>query len=238
MILSCSLINAEETDIIPVKTYHTLNYYNNKINEKFIDLLFAPIGWSKDGKFAYIIEIDPGGADYPETGLFRWVVQDMVTDKCLWKSEKEQEGDYPQNYWEMNKEELFKLMYIKFLTKNQKILDKYGIIKNENLELFKFPLIYNNKEYRGFVMDILRETKYGIPNMITKFKVCLSKEDINKVFGQFNDECLMDVSIAGYIKNPYEARIALIICMIKRGWEGPPHPVEFGLVGCHLEKNY
>ena len=77
------VINAEMPESTLIKTFHTLDFYNHNNDDKYIDLIFAPIGWSKDGKFAYIKEIETGGADYHETGLFRWVVQDMVTDKIL-----------------------------------------------------------------------------------------------------------------------------------------------------------
>src|SRR5690554_5120030 len=67
-------------------------------------------------------------------------------------------------------------------------------------------------------------------NMIIEYKNCVSKDDIIKVVGHIKEECLVDVQIGGYVKSPYEERIALITCEIRRGWEGPPHEVEFGVV--------
>lgn len=232
-------IKAETHNATLFKIFHTLDFYDRNNGEEYlIDLLFVPIGWSKDGKFAYIKEIEPGGADYYETGLFRWIVQDMVTDKILWISEKEKAGDYPAEYWKMDSEELFHWMLGKFMAKNRPKLEEYGIILNSDLEIQRFPLQYKNAEYRGFLMDVVRGTKYDIPNVIKEYKNCVAKDDVIKVVGHMKDEYLVDVGIGGYVISPYEDRIALLTCEIVRGWEGPPHVAEFEVVGCHLEYGY
>lgn len=192
-------INAEMSESALIKTFHTLDFYNRNNDDKYIDLIFAPIGWSKDGKFAYIKEIATGGADYYETGLFRWVVQDMITDKILWISDKEEEGDYPAQYWEMDKEELFHWMLKKFMAKNWQKIEEYGIIVDTNIEIQRFPLVHNNAEYRGFLMDIVRGTQYGFHNMIIEYKNCVSKDDIIKVVGHIKEECLVDVQIGAFL---------------------------------------
>lgn len=240
IIMGSSLgIKAETPGSTSFNIFHTSDFYDHDNSEEYlIDLLFVPIGWSKDGKFAYIKEIDPGGADYYETGLFRWVVQDMVTDKILWLSEKEKPGDYPEKYWQMDNEELFHWMLRKFMAKYRPKLEKYGIVLDTKLEVERFPLKYKNAEYRGFLMDIVRGTVYDIPDLIKEYKNCVAKDDIIKVLGHAKDKYLVDVRIGGYVKSPHEGRIALLTCELVRGWEGPPHTVEFGVVGCHLEYGY
>lgn len=74
--------------------------------------------------------------------------------------------------------------------------------------------------------------------MITNFKVSFVKDGVTKIVGQYDDKMLIDVQIAGYIRSPYEQRIAMVVCSVTRGWEGPPHPVDCSFIGCHLEKGF
>lgn len=243
--LQPGLIAAEDSGLTYPTIYHPLNMVYTPLEKKpskymnYIDLIFAPIGWSEDGKFAYIVEKDAGGAGRDEVGYFRWVILDMVTDKLLWVSKDELEKGIPKDL--LSKEDvdmIFKWVFSNFLPRYKNQFDKYGIVINKNLKIQKFPLLYEGSEYRGSITDRFHETKYEIPNILSKYKIILSRDDAAQVFSKFNDQFLLDAQVVGYIKNPYEPRIAMVIGNIMWGWEGPPHPVYVSFVGCHLEKGF
>lgn len=207
--------------------------------DKYINLLFTPLGWSKDGKIAYIIGIDPGGAGFDETGYYSWVIQDMVTDKLEWQSEHGLEEGLPTELKdEFDPIKILKWVYANHSKKYQKNFDKYKIICDKNIKIQKFPFIYNSNEFYGKITDIYRETKYSIPDIITKYKVMVLKNNVRKVCSQKNNDFLLDIQVVGYIKSPFEPRIAIVISNIMWGWEGPPHRVWFSLIGCDLEKGF
>ncbi|RLD79666.1 MAG: hypothetical protein DRJ10_08510, partial [Bacteroidetes bacterium] len=75
--------------------------YNEQANDFLIDKLY-PIGWSNDGKFAYIVEpADEGSGFY----LFELVVFDLVNNKIIWswKPDESEEGDL-ETTWKENYE--------------------------------------------------------------------------------------------------------------------------------------
>jgi hypothetical protein len=224
--------------------YHTLDLLQTPLANKpenYVDLILAPLGWSKDGKFAYIIGKDPGGAGYEETGYFRWVIQDMVTDKYLWESKNGLEEGIPEGLLDSTDlEKIFAWIYTNFKGKYQAQFDRYKIIIDKNLRLEKFPLLYQQTEYRGAITEISREEKYGFPDMVGKYRVVVTKNSATKTVANYTniDDCLLDVQMVGYVQSPYEARIAIAIGAISMGWEGPPHTVKCGFVGCHLNKGF
>jgi hypothetical protein len=111
---------------------------------------------------------------------------------------------------------------------------------DHSLKLQRFPLSDQQTEYEGAIIDLARETKYGFPDMVGKYRVIVSKNGVPKTVCYFTDisDCFLDVQMVGYIKSPYEPRIAIAIAGIAMGWEGPPHTVKCSFVGCHLEKGF
>lgn len=205
----------------------------------YMDLMFAPIGWSKDGKFAYITGIDGSGAGNEEIGFYRWTIQDMVTDKCLWQSEHKLEKDMPREFIDTDDYiARFKWVFDNMTKEYKTDLDKYGISIDTGLQLSTFPLNYDNSNYKASLTDFGYEEKYDIPDVISKYKVIVEKDGSPRIFSEYKnkDDLYLDAQIAGYVKSPYEPRVAVALCRIQRGWEGPPHPIYFSFVGCHLKK--
>ncbi|MCL6591883.1 MAG: hypothetical protein K6U80_18275 [Firmicutes bacterium] len=226
-------------NIVYPPIYHTLNLISKKFSkEDYIDSIFSPIGWSTDGKLAYIVEVINEAGDIGECAIFKWVIFDLVTDKVLWDSGTNFEKELPRNLWYASSEEIFKWEFVNLFNKYKKYFDKFQIKINLTTKILRFPYFYNNNTYNGFITDIHRETKYDIPDMITSYKTVVTKNNIAKIVGRYDDKFLLDIQIPGFIISPYEPRIALVVCSISRGWEGPPHPIECSFVGCHLEKGY
>ena len=49
---------------------------------------------------------------------------------------------------------------------------------------------------------------------------------------------ILYAAVAGALKSPYENRAAVILLKVQRGWEGPPHTVEFQIAGADLIKGF
>ena len=236
-------------DIEYPQSYHHLDYidetklsvdHNAEIYSEnlYRDLLFSPIGWSKDGKLAYVVKLFEGGVG--AANMFRWGIQDMVTDELLWYAEKEYE-EYTYVWNGLDERELFKLEYSNYIDKYKEKLDEYGIIIDNDLKLEKFPLTFNENNYNGRITDKeYIQDIYG--DLVVKYKVVVERNGELKIFcinKTEHDYCYkFDVAICGYIKSPYEPRIAVVISEIPMGFEGPPLPINSIFVGCHLEKGY
>ncbi len=241
VLVSGSFVTADNSVNMYPKIYHPMDFTGGSDGNDYWDLMFAPVGWSKDGKFAYLTEIDPGGAWYDVTGFFRWVIQDTVTDKILWQSEGGLEKGLPEDLlMSEDKVEILKWVFPNMSKRYQPYFKKYGIILNPNLKLSSFPLKFKRSNYQASIIDVYRETIYEIPDLISKYKLTVFRNNVKKVVSQYNNNHsgLMDVQIAGYIKSPYEPLIAIALVDVYRGWEGPPNPVGFRFIGCHLEKGF
>lgn len=205
---------------------------------KYMDGAVAPIGWSADGKFAYVEYIINEAADWGEIGILHWVVQDMVTDKILWESEPGFEG-LPDSLAEASLPEIYRweLANIKAY---KAALDKYKIVLQPTLAIEKFPLVYKGSAYQAFIADLVRgKDEFEFEDVVMKYRVLVARDDQAKPVGEFKDNAVtLDVHIGGFVRSPYEPRIAVAVIRIRRGWEGPPHPVKCFFTGCHLEKGF
>ncbi len=247
---SCSWFNGEETDdrndtIVKIidqdinnentveEEYIVSDYqipvelvYNEKTEEFLIDKLY-PIGWSKDGKFAYIIEpADEGSGFY----LFELVVFDMVNNKASWswKPDDSEEGDL-ESTWKEN--------YSKF----KESLNKYEIKQKSEFELKKGKTSFKGNEYQlvldtktesepDFGFDVIKEMKVSITSVeIGTKEIYNHKEDFSMIVGAF---------IPGYLLSEENGRI-IVICQKERvGYEGPPNVVYFDLIGSDLTRGF
>lgn len=226
------------------KAYHTMYLVQTPLPKKpqnYVNLLFVPLGWSKDGKFAYMLSRDPGGAGYEEVGFFRWVIIDLNTDKILWESKRGLEPGLPKsilNSYDQNK--AFGWIYPNLLPKYQKYFNQYKIIIQPTLKLQSFPVVYNNVKYYAAIKDVSRVTKYDFPGIIGRYRLVVTKSGKSKTVSQYvnPNQLVLDAQVVGYLKSPYEPRIAIAVGQIHRGWEGPPNPVEIVLSGCRLDKGF
>ena len=111
---------------------------------------FYPIGWSKDGKFAFYTEPadEACGCYFAEL-----IIQDLRTDKVLWRKDYSSENggaDTLRKYWAKNQKEF------------SRKLAQYGIKAEKTLTLSESPVQYQK--------DVLTpEIKVGL-NLIMKTK--------------------------------------------------------------------
>lgn len=211
------------------------DYYGKSFpQESLITENFFPIGWSKDGKFAYYTE--PGDE---ACGCYfgRLIILDTVNDKELWsfKYDGLDDQDKPKygaitDLWRKNRKP--------FSDK----LNQYGIIPQGSFSLLKFPInnagdqlkadlkIEENKDEETRIYSIVKKATLQISSQRGGTKIV--HEESYPEYGP------LDVKVLGYLKSPYEQRVAIIVLEVQRGYEGPPHTTHVKIVGSSLTTGF
>ena len=215
--------STEET-VLP-ETYSVQEYdlpeelnYNQQQGDFLYDTFF-PIGWSRDGVFAYIVEAVDEGAGFYQ---FEFRIQDMGTDKILWswKPQESEEGDLLTT-WETNYE-LFK-----------SYLNEYQIYQNVTSELGKTSFTYKNDSYQIELETKLQENAdYGF-DVVTETYISLHSQKLGEkmVFAYIEKDysMVLSVIVTGIIQSPYSEHVAILTRYETWGYEGPPNVVYFEL---------
>ena len=204
-----------------------LKYY--KQSDEYIFQKFYPIGWSKDGKFAYVIEpADEAAGLY----FFKLIVQNMISDKEVyrWEPEEDPEKGSVKQMWKDNQ--------MTFATN----LNQHKIIPQNDIKLLgtefstedgKFKVTIENTMDTDpdFGFEVVKSTNIYIksPELGTKKIYSYTEKDYNQCLGRI---------VQGVIKSPYEKRVAVLVKEELRGYEGPPNVVREFLVGADLERNF
>ncbi len=203
--------------------------YNQSVDQVLTDK-FYPIGWSKDGKFAYFVEPADEAAGFYMLDL---VVKDMINNEIVWKWETPPDDEAPANL-----EDAWHKYYDLFKRK----LNNYGIIQQKNFDLkptyFSFKgkdyildLQTNYKRYEGFGIDVL-----DFYRVIIKSPQLGEKIVGEERFEEYN--VILNCTLKGAFISPYEPRIAVLLSFERRGYEGPPNVIEFNLLGTNLETSF
>ena len=191
---------------------------------------FYPIGWSKNGAFAYYVEpADEACGCY----FAQLVIQDMRTDKVLWERSYNSENggaDTLKKYWAKSRKEF------------SRKLAQYGIRAQK-----KFALQSSAFNYQK---DVLTPELKNNTNTEDEFAVSgnigvqlISKQKGRKTiyerkFDPKKYEGFLDAEIAGSLLSPFETRAAIIMVETYRGWEGLPHITQIRIVGATLTTGF
>ena len=206
-----------------------LKYY--KDSKEYIFQKFYPIGWSKDGKFAYVIEpADEAAGLY----FFKLRIQSMISDKILYE-------------WELDPDEGIETGSVKQMWKENQMefaakLNEHKIIPQNDIKLLgtefnteegKFKVTIENKMETDpdFGFEVVKTTNIDIKasELGTKRIYSYTEKDYNQCLGRI---------VQGVIKSPYEKRVAVLVKEELRGYEGPPNVVREFLVGADLERSF
>jgi hypothetical protein len=198
---------------------------------------FYPIGWSRDGKFAYYVEpVDEAcGCYFAEL----WI-QDLRTDKALWKfilepyarPDKVVPNDNIRRLWRRN-QKLF----------NEK-LRRYKIEPLSRFSLLGPTFTVGGKNFSTAVKAKKTNIADYSEDLITNIELDLAAGDLGEktIYSETVKDVLMlpllDVGVAGAFKSPFENRAAIVIMRVVRGWEGPPHVVGVSVVGADLKYGF
>jgi hypothetical protein len=217
------------------------SYHREYPGQAFYTENFYPIGWSKDGHFAYYVEpVDEACGCY----FAKLFILDLKTDKVLWKFEHE--GDSLDEDRKAGKPYSF----ITLWRANQKLfadkLRQYGIEPQGRARLLAFPAQYNGdiltadfKTQRRAGLDEDARL-YGVVGKLTlelNSKRSGKKTVLNHAYAQ-GEALPLHVGMVGYVKSPFEPRIAVILMEIYRGWEGPPNTGTVRIVGASLATGF
>ena len=199
-----------------------------------IDAVFYPLGWSKDGKFAYAIEPpDEAVGSY----FLNVYVQDLVTDKVLWQDKYQSPAESDAGfrsfaaYW-MAKESDIKAR-----------LNKYGIELMQEGVLFAGPINYKDDQIKYQVQKKLKaQPNFGNVAMVSEYQIEVAsttrgKKSVHKETYKA-PLSVLDVDVIGYLRGDDPERVAILVGGVKRGWEGPPHVTWFKVIGTNLRRGF
>lgn len=204
-----------------------LTYFEK--DENLIHERIYPIGWSEDGDFAYV-SLPPDEA----CGclFFDVIIQNMVTDQILWhlKYNDEGEGDNLQSAWWKHKNDI-----IKNLKENK-------IIPKNRIKLLNFPYTMNNTTFdKKYDIEYTVDADFGF-DVVKQQKLTVIADDTKSktIFNYTEDDysMLLHSEVLGFLKSPFEERIAIIMLNKQRGYEGPPHTVHLKFSGCSLTDGF
>lgn len=212
--------------------------HDSRGNSLYADT-FYPIGWSKDGKFAYLCQICADGSGcYPSL-----IVLDLVSDRRVvnWGTEARRIPDCKDvgELWEKNKKII------------SQMLRKQGIVQQVFSDFAaggQFQV--DGEEYRvevqhetGHVSDVIMD---GTQSLIVKVRkegvggktVYAYTYDKNKKKAKdVGPAYIRSVEVAGSLKSPFEDRALLILDRRMRGFENTTDS-EYFLIGCHLRVGF
>lgn len=189
---------------------------------------FTAVGFSKDGKFAWIKQHPQGESDFI---YYRYYIQDLVTDNILWQAPYEYDPTLPDSTQAKGLDSL-KVIF-------QDKLAAYGITKN-SLKQLKPPVVtrFDTLDViftKEAVLSDLGEA-LGEITITVRSKLKGDKQVYHKKFGG-ELPWFVDIALSGYIRSPYEDRVALIIRKMDWGFEGIRY-VNYDVVGVHLRAGW
>lgn len=187
-----------------------------------------PVGWSKDGKFAYIIEpADEGSGLY----WFEIIILDIVNNKIAWswKPGESEEGNL-ESTWKQNYD-LF-----------AEHLNEAEIVQIKSFELKPPKSSYKGNDYELVLesrsetdqflgLDVVREIELSFvsPELGKKLFYNRKIEEVDYVVSAY---------VPGYLMSPYDDRIVVVLQQERMGYEGPPNVVYFELIGSDLTRGF
>lgn len=194
-----------------------------------------PIGWSKDGKFAYYTEPGDEACGCYFAKLF---ITDLVNDKVLWSFDYNGLDDDTERPKYRAMRDLWR--------KNRKLfsdkLNQYGIIPQRPFSLLMFPINHAGDQLSANLK--IEEEKdeekrhYSIIKKAT-LQVGSRRGGTKTVYEESHPEYgPLEIKVLGYLKSPYEPRVAVIIIEVWRGYEGPPHVTHIKVAGSSLTTGF
>ncbi len=221
-------LNWDEAKVNPSQFIEKENFSSGAIYN-FSNLYF--IGFSKDGKISYIENqlLEGRGIDMP---IF--FIQDLVSDDILVKISGEN----------LDEEMVVKKGAVEyFIEKNAAKIDA----ELEKHKIERCPLKYEKFPYKGDgnsddsidVTVSVRDTgklQYDFLRIIDYTCTATNGRGNKKIIRKKKDAVLEGAFICGFIKNPFENRLAVVIAEQKYGFEGCD--ILYSFSGCDISKGF
>jgi len=204
-----------------------------------------PLGWSKDGVFAYIHQ-DMNMLSTAEVYFYTVIFQNMETNKVLWIKKIEYNLENNNQYQYSTDDTLYNYAFFK-----QIVWNSYGQDIGDKLKLYNIDRADSSLDKVGNLpKDIsLKETATkNTSELTTHYNIRLFKSD--KFKPVYNYDCTRTenstddsesiwyrtFAVKGYFKSSFENRIAILVFKETNGFE-EPYEYPF-VVGTHLENGF
>ncbi|MEE9273081.1 MAG: hypothetical protein V3U57_07445 [Robiginitomaculum sp.] len=203
----------------------------------FITDKFCPLGYNASGKIAFISIFDtgPSGIIHIET-----IIQDLITDKVVWKdvfrtgegaATMDMDADF-SNFWRDHQALIYENMQSNGITPSKDFHFNTGDIHHKS-DILTYTI--NN--------DIAMSTSMWKMKMVRQSAVfLLSKNKGKKRIAKFKHDdpsYILGAAPIGYIALGDDSkRVGIIFSQVKRGWEGPPHTIEYSVIGANLDTGF
>jgi hypothetical protein len=217
------------------------NFYGKAFpQEQLIIEEFYPVGWSKDGKFAYYAEPGDEACGCYFGQLF---ILDLKNDRVLWSFDYNGLDDQSQE--QKNAPKSINDLW----GRNRKLfsdkLREHQIVPQGRFALLSFPINYDGDQLRTDLKikeNKNEETRYYSGVLEAQLQLISKRNGKKTVFentyGTDQDATPLELKVLGYLKSPFEPRIAVMLTEIHRGYEGPPHTTHIKIVGSSLSSGF
>lgn len=215
------------------------SYRRQRPGEQFMVGGFFPIGWSKDGKFAYYFEPVDEACDCYFANFY---IIDLKSDKILWSFDYD--GSFAEDPKKEGKPQDLNSLWRANARLFSEKLKEHAIEAQRRFTLLSFPLLHQGdrltaqlttKEKPGLKEE---ERLYGVVDKAT-LQLTSRRNGTKTILDQsFGDLRPLYVGMIGYLKSAFEPRIAVVLIEVYRGYEGPPHVGEVKIVGASLNTGF
>ena len=208
-------IEAQKMDVLQYKKEDSLNASLHIMS----DLYF--IGFAPASKIALLSSQEKDGTGYRSITLY---IQDLVTDEVLWALAKTSEDN--EDYYKKDGAK-------EFIQNNAEEIDNtlktYGI---KIMTPLYAPLPYEKGDiYLEASANIAPHANLEEIRPIIDYSIIAqNQKGQKKTIATQKDVYAYNVYVCGYIKSPYEERIALVLATESFGFEGSD--MEYSILGC------
>lgn len=209
-----------------------LNIFPSEANFAGLDEQLFPLGWSKSGEHLAVLTARPNEA--ADERAWEPRVMDLVADKSLHTETFYMEGDGGITpFWHANESKVISL------------LDTFGIqFDSPSFQRHSFPALegkYRGESYEiSIARDYSDEPGFGYRG-VKRLQLNLSNQNgkskaiLDLKYDEFYPLAAASV---GYLPNPQGDRIAVLVALTRRGYEGPPHVRTFLIIGARIGEKF
>lgn len=198
-------------------------------NPQFVVGQLIPLGFSADGKFAYVVEPpDEACGCY----FFEFHIRDLDTDKDLFMKRVEYQ-DSSAIQWDRAWKEHGALFF--------EWLKTHGI-DLAALNAQAFPISMGTDALNVRITTSLRplyedagEKVIGHAQVYLR-NVAGQEKRISKL--NYPLKQVLSLKTGVYLRSPFEDRVAVVLIRTERGWEGPPSPINYEVIGALTKKGF
>jgi hypothetical protein len=190
---------------------------------------FCPLGWSADGKFAWLESRDIDGRGGT---IYTYIIYDAVEDMFVF-SRSDDSFDWGTDL-EATEEESWK----RSGNEVSAALSKYGIVQSRSITVEPFPLQRDGDSYTASLeIQNVPPTNESDEERVQSYALVLgSRTRGSKTVSTRDGLGAMKVWIDGYILSPLEPRILLVVSVQTRAFEGYEESLYF--FGAHLRLGF